>query len=368
VLNGNEKKYVNNCFDINWISSSGNYITQFEETFSRYCGANYGVSCSSGTSAIHLALAALGIGPGDEVIIPCFTLIASANIVILAGAKPVFVDVDPDNWCIDSNLIEAKITRKTKAIMVVHMYGHPCDMDSILQIARQNNLFVIEDSAQAHGTEYKGKMVGCLGDIGCFSFYATKPLTTGEGGMVLTDNPEWAERMRAIRSQGFVGDSRNYIHDIMGYNYRLTNIQAGIGLAQCEMVEQKINKKRAIARMYTELLSGCRELTLQKEEEWAKSTFWNFTVVIEREGINREQLADKLIGKGIQTRLTFKALHNQPLFNKTNDPRYPDISGNYPVSERLSIRGLCLPSGLNLENADIERVTAELLRDLEKCA
>jgi perosamine synthetase len=253
VLDGNERKYVLDCLDTNWISG-GKYVTDLERYFSRYCNASYGVACSNGTASLHLALEALGIGPGDEVIVPCFTLVADANMVILAGAKPVFADVDAHTWCIEPDQIRSKITERTKAIICVHMYGHPCDMDGIAAIAKEHGLFVIEDAAQAHGTEYRGRMSGGLGDVACFSFYASKTLTSGEGGLLVTNDHTIAERAKIIRNQGFEGDGRTYVHRLMGFNYRLTNIQAAIALAQCERVREKVERKRQIRQQYEALL------------------------------------------------------------------------------------------------------------------
>ena len=229
LLDGNERKYVLDCLDTSWISSAGKYIPAFEHAFSRYCGARHGIACSSGTAAIHLALLALEIGPGDEVIVPCFNLIAGVNAVMLTGARPVLVDVDPRTWCLDPALLAEKITSRTKAIMAVHMYGHPCDMDPILDLARRHGLRVIEDGAEAHGAEYKGRRVGGLGDVGCFSFYGNKIITTGEGGMVVTNDEGLAARSALLRNQGF--EESRFVHREMGFNYRLTNMQAAIGLA-----------------------------------------------------------------------------------------------------------------------------------------
>jgi perosamine synthetase len=363
LLDGNERKYVMDCLDTNWISSQGKYIAEFEKFLADYCNVAYAVACSSGTAALHIALEALGVGPGDEVIVPCFTLVADSNMAILAGAKPVFVDVDPATWCIDVDLIENKITEKTVAIICVHMYGHPCDMDKIINIAKRHNLFVIEDAAQAHGTEYKGRKAGSLSDVACFSFYATKTLTTGEGGMIVTDNIDVAERAKIIRNQGFEGSRRTYLHRLLGFNYRLTNIQAAIGLAQCERIEEKIEKKRKIYRRYNSLLASESEMILQVEKSWAKSTYWNTVVLIKDDfGKSRDEVIKELEENGIQTQLVFKALNQQPVYAESQDPRYPDISGSYPVSEDLSGRGLCLPSSLALTDGQIEEVAEKLLQ------
>jgi perosamine synthetase len=358
-LDGNEMEYVMDCIRTNWISSAGQYITRFETEFSKYCDMPFGVACSSGTTAIHLALAAMDIGEGDEVIIPDFTLIVSANMVILAGAKPVLVDVDRRTWCIDPNLIEAKITPRTKAIMAVHMYGHPCDMEAIQEIAKRHNLYVIEDCAEAHGAEIRGKKAGSWSDASCFSFYGNKILTTGEGGMVVCRDPQLNERMRLLRNQGF-GEPR-FVHSVTAFNYRLTNVQAAIGLAQTEKVQEKVDKKRWIAETYNELLSGRPDITLPVEEPWAKNVYWMYGILIEESfGLSKDELMARLSELGVETRSFFCPMSLQPVF-KGKDHRFPDISGSYPVSVDLWNRGLYLPSGLTLTRRRIEEVVTELL-------
>ncbi|MBM3299461.1 MAG: DegT/DnrJ/EryC1/StrS family aminotransferase [Deltaproteobacteria bacterium] len=359
LLDGREMRYVMDCIETNWVSSAGKYIELFEEKFSQYCNVPYGVACSNGTTAIHLALAALGVGPGDEVIIPDFTLIVSANMVILSGARPVLVDVDPRTWCIDPELIEAKITSRTRAIMLVHMYGHPCDMEAIMDIARRHNLFVIEDCAQAHGAEVNGKKVGSFGDAACFSFYGNKILTTGEGGMVLCKEEKVARRLRLLRNQAF--QEPRFVHEVMGFNYRLTNIQAAIGVAQTEMIEEKVEKKRWIGKTYNELLAGTTSLTLPVEEPWATNVYWMYGVLVQESfGVDKDSLMNKLKDKGVDTRSFFCPMSLQPVF-KGDDPRYPDVSGEYPVSVDLWNRGLYLPSGLGLTRSQMEEVVGKLL-------
>ncbi len=359
LLNGREKEYVMDCMDTNWVSSAGKYITLFEEKFSGYCEVSHGVACSSGTTAIHLTLVALGIGPGDEVIIPDFTLIVSANAIILAGAKPVLVDVDPETWCIDSSKIEEKITPRTKAIMAVHMYGHPCDMESICAIAKKHGIFVIEDCAEAHGAEVNGLKVGKFSDASCFSFYGNKILTTGEGGMVLCDDDALAERLKLLRNQGF--REPRFVHDVMGFNYRMTNIQAAIGLAQTEMIDEKVEKKRWIGKTYNELLGDCKEIALPVERSWAKNVYWMYGVVL-RDGFGRDkdELMAMLKERDVDTRAFFCPMSIQPVF-KGSDPRFPDVSGEYPISVNLWNKGLYLPSGLALTRSQIEEVCRQLL-------
>lgn len=347
------------CLDTNWVSSMGEFIPRFESTFADICGVKYGVACCNGTAAIHLALEALGIGPGDEVIIPSFTLIVSANMVCLAGATPVLVDVTPDTWCLDPSLIEAKITPRTKAIMPVHMYGHPCDMDAIMAIARRHHLLVIEDAAQAHGATYRGRRVGGIGDVGCFSFYGNKIITTGEGGMVVTSDAGAAERAAMLRNQAF-GEER-FVHEQVGFNYRMTNIQAAIGVAQCEKLEHKIARKREIARVYDELLADVDGLQLPARTKDCEPVFWMYGVVLEESfGAGKHEVMRKLAGRGVETRSFFIPMHQQPVFSGKN-PRWPDLRGSYPVSERLGRCGLYLPSGLDLTEDD-QAFVAEQLR------
>lgn len=362
LLDGNERKYVLDALDTNWISSAGKYITGFEDTFAAYCGVKYGVACSNGTTAIHLALVACGIGDGDEVIIPDFTLIASANMVILAGAKPVLVDVDRQTMCIDVNLIEEKITERTRAIMPVHMYGHPCDMDPIMALAEKYKLWVIEDGAEAHGTEYKGRRVGSLGHSAAFSFYGNKTLTTGEGGMVTTDNQELADKMKMLRNQAF--EHPRFVHHHVGFNYRLTNLQAAIGLAQAEKAQAKADRRREIAAMYTALLKEVPGITVPYEAAWARSTFWMYGVLIDEEkfGRSKQEVVRLLNDAGIDTRDFFYPMHKQPVYRNGSDPRFPETSGSYPVSSYLYDHGFYLPSGLGLTSSDIEVVVEELVK------
>jgi perosamine synthetase len=358
VMDGREREYVENCMRGNWIAS-GEFIERFEKKFAEICGASYGVACCNGTAAIHLALESLGIGDGDEVIIPAFTLIASANMVCLSGATPVLVDVTPDTWCIDPAQIEAKITPRTKAIMVVHMYGHPCDMDAIMGIAGRHKLTVIEDAAQAHGAKYRGQTVGGFGDVGCFSFYANKIITTGEGGMVVTHRKEIAERAALLRNQGF-GPTR-FVHDVVGFNYRMTNLEAAIGLAQCERLQQKIRRKREIAATYDELLAGENRIQRPVADPACEPVYWMYGVVPDLSfGRDKEEIRAMLAADGIETRSFFIPMNQQPVF-QGRDARWPDLRGRYPVGERLGSRGFYLPSGLDLTREDQEWVAERLL-------
>lgn len=365
VLDGNEKKYVMDCFDANWISAGGKYTTQFEENFAKWLGVKYAVACSSGTAAIHLALAALGVGPGDEVIIPDFTIICSASMTILSGAKPVLVDVDNEQWCIKPDQIEEKITERTKAIMPVHMYGNPANMDPIIEIARKYNIPVVEDACAAVGAESGGKKVGSIGNAGCFSFYASKNLVTGEGGMVATDDEEIANMVRLLRSHAF--EKPRFVHRFIGFNYRLTDVQAAIGVAQLEKADEKIAKRREIATNYNSLLKDVIEVQIPKDPVWGKSTFWMYSILInDNFGLTRDEIINALGEKGIGSERFYTPMSEQPIFKQGTDPRYPDISGQYPVSKDVGARGLYLPSGLGLTMADQERVVGVLKSLIKK--
>lgn len=347
-LSGNEKKYVIDCIETGWISSLGSYVRQFEEQFAEYCRVKHAISVANGTVALHLALISTGIGPGDEVIVPSLTFVATANVVRHAGAKPVFVDVDESYWTLDPIKLEEKITSRTKAIIPVHLYGHPADMDRILKIAEAHQLIVIEDAAEAHGAEYKGKKVGGLGNLGCFSFYGNKTLTTGEGGMVLTDDDNFAERARFLKDHG-MSKERRYWHPEIGYNYRMTNLQAAVGVAQLERLDSIVSRKREIAAYYRRNLGACAGIDLHPEAEWAKNSYWMYSIVIKDDfGLSRDELMVELEDKNIETRPFFYPMHQLP--------PYREKDGNYPASDRLSQRGMNLPSYPGLSDHDIDRI------------
>ncbi|MBI2143976.1 DegT/DnrJ/EryC1/StrS family aminotransferase [Candidatus Woesearchaeota archaeon] len=350
-LSGNEEKYVLECLRTGWISSLGKFIPQLEEGFAKFSGSGYGVAVMNGTVALQLALAALGIKEGDEVIIPDLTFVATANAVRYLGAKPVFVDSEPETWNIDPEKIAAAITRKTKAIMPVHLYGHPCDMEPIMRIAAEHNLFVIEDAAEAHGAEYKGRRVGSISNVGCFSFYGNKIITTGEGGMCVTNDEQLAERMRFLRDHA-MSPGKRYWHPEIGYNFRMTNVQAAIGVAQLEQVEKFIALKRKNAQLYGSLLKDVRGLTLQPQMPWAKSVYWMHSVLVNEGqfGFSRDELMAKLKGKGVDSRPFFYPVHQLP-------PYKPGCSDrDFPVAVRLSGSGINLPSSVKLSETDIKFV------------
>ena len=334
-----------------WISSKGKFIEEFEQKFAKYCSRKYGVATSNGTAALHLALTALEIKKGDEVIVPDLSFVATANTVIYCNAKPVFVDSHPDYWCIDPDKIEEKITPKTKAIIPVHLYGHPCDMDAIMNIAKDYDLYIIEDAAEAHGAEYKGEKVGSFGDISCFSFYGNKIITTGEGGMCLTGNEELAEKMRILRDHGMDPEKR-YWHNVIGFNYRMTNVQAAIGVAQLTKISQFIEKKRQIADWYKEELKDLADqgmITLHPEMPWAKCAYWIYSILVEDKlGITRDELIPFLGKKGIETRPFFYPLHVLPPYKAYDD--------TLNLARSISLKGLNFPSSPTLGKNEIDYI------------
>jgi len=343
TLSGNEKKYVLDCLDSTWISSKGPYLQKFEEQFSQKISVEYATSVSNGTVALHLALLALGIGEGDEVIVPTLTYIASVNAIRYTGASPVFADSLSSTWQIDPADIEKKITKRTKAIMAVHLYGHPCDMDAITNIATHHNLFVIEDAAEAFGSQYKNVLVGGIGHIATFSFFGNKTITTGEGGMVVTNDQTLIERTIHFKGQG-LAKSRQYWHDVVGYNYRMSNICAAIGLAQLEQADIFIQRKREIALKYKGLLKG---LPIQVHEEAPDvfHSYWMFSILVDDPKI-RDELRAHLLENGIETRPLFYPVHTMPMYSTPFQ--------SHRVAEYLGWRGINLPSYPGLEDGQIE--------------
>jgi len=356
LITEREIELVIDCLRTGWISSSGKYLEQFEKGWASYCGVRHGIAVSNGTTALQIAVRLLELKPGEEVIMPTFTIISCAQAILYCGGIPVFVDSDKRSWQMDTSQIESKITSKTRAIMVVHIYGHPANMEPIIEIAKKHKLYIIEDAAEAHGAEYKGRKCGSFGDISVFSFYANKLITTGEGGMVLTNNDEFAERARSLRNLCFKKE-RRFIHEELGYNFRLTNIQAALGVAQLERMEEIVERKRMIARRYTELLRDVSQIELPIEEPWAKNVYWVYGIVLKEESrINATQFAQKLKEVGVETRPFFIGMHEQPVFRKMG--LFKDDS--YPVAERLARQGLYLPSGLTIKDDEIEYVCKKI--------
>jgi len=350
-LKGNEVKYVMDCLKKNWLSSSGEYNSKLEDSFASYCGVKYGISVTSGTAALHITVAALKIGKGDEVIIPDFTMIAPALAASYEGAKPVFVDAEPKTWTIDVQKIEEKITEKTKAIIPVHIYGHPCDMDPIMEIAEKHNLYVIEDAAEAHGALYNGKKAGSFGNISAFSLYTNKVITTGEGGIVVTDDKDLADRAKWLRNFCF-DKERRYFHEEIGFKYPLTNIQAAIGVAQLEYIEEIIKRKIEIAHTYNKLLENIPGIVLPHEAKNVRNIYWMYGILIEDGfGVSRDKVKELLYKKGIDARFFFTGLHKQPPF-KTD--------GNFPVSENLERKGMYIPCSPSLSQEKLEFIAKSI--------
>ena len=358
-LSGKEKTYLLNAFGSSWISSAGSYVGLFERAFASVVSKTpYAISVNSGTSAIHLALLALGLQAGDEVIVPTFTMIASANAIRYCGAKPVFVDAEPDTWNIDVAQIERRITKKTKAIMVVHIYGLPVDMDAILALAKKYTLWVIEDAAEAHGAQYKGKSVGSIGDIAAFSLYANKIITTGEGGMVTTNNKKLAETVSLLRNHAF-GTRRHFWHERVGYSYNMSNLSAAVGLGQVERFAYLFKKHTEHAILYTRLLEGVSGLTAQRIPKYTTPAFWMYGIRVNtnRFGMSRDQLRTYLANNGVETRAFFVPVHEQPAYK---DEECGEQS--FPVAEMVSREGLYLPSSSLLTNRNINYIASLLIK------
>jgi perosamine synthetase len=353
VIGDEEIQYVMEAVKSGWVSSKGPFIDEFEKSFSSYIGVKHGIATSNGTAALHLALLALGIGKGDDVLVPSFTFVATANAVKYTGAEPVFVDSHPEYWCLNPSEIEKRVNRRTKAIIAVHLYGHPCHMTEVMRAAKDHKLHVIEDCAEAHGAEYNGIKVGSFGVINCFSFYGNKIITTGEGGMCLTDDDELAEKMRILTNHG-MNPNKKYWHDIIGFNYRMTNLQAALGVAQVKRIDSLVAKKRKIAAEYNELLSGLSKITLPKEMPWAKSTYWLYSILLKNQ--LRDNAIKELEKQGIETRPFFYPLHTLPIYAG---------GGVLPISEKLSAMGISLPSGPQLEKDQIQYVAESLIDVVE---
>ena len=339
-----ERQYVDEAMASTWISSKGAFLDRFERGFSGYLGADHGIAAANGTVALHLAFAALGIGPGDEVIVPSLTYVASVNAISYTGATPVFVDSDAERWNLDPELLERAITPRTRAIEVVHLYGYPADMDPILDIAQRHGLAVVEDAAEAHGAEYRGRKVGSIGTVGVFSFFGNKIVTTGEGGMVVTNDEALAERARHLRGQG-VSSTRTYWHDVIGFNYRMTNVAAAIGCAQLERIDETLDAKRRVASSYQRLLADIDGVTVQVDPSWSRPVYWMNCILVEPQ--RRDPLMAFLADDGIETRPFFFPAHTLPMYT-TEQP--------FPEAERISSSGINLPSYPTLKDDEVERI------------
>jgi perosamine synthetase len=365
LLSGKELENVSECVRTGWVSSAGRFIVEFERGWASYCGRRHGVAVCNGTAALGLAVESLGIGPGDEVILPTFTIISCALAIVRAGATPVLVDCDPATWTMDVAQAAARVTQRTRAIMPVHIYGHPVDTDPVLHLARQHDLAVIEDAAEAHGAEYltgrgtnkpEWRRCGGFGDVSVFSFYANKIITTGEGGMLLTDDPELAAKSRSLLNLCF-GRTERFRHEGLGHNYRMTNLQAALGVAQIERVDAALARKRAIAQRYNERLRDIGSLQLPPQASWARNVYWMYGVVVKEErGLDAATLAARLNERGVETRPFFLGMHEQPAFRKRGLFR----GEKYPVAERIARQGLYLPSGLALTDSQIDEVCSRV--------
>lgn len=357
VLSQAEMDNVMECINTNWISSKGRFINEFEKGFAAKVGAKHAIAVTSGTTALHVALAALGVGPGDEVILPTFTMIACANVITQLGAKPVLVDSEMTTWNIDPVQVREKLTPRTKAIMPVHIYGHPIQMDELKEVLARRNIPILEDGAEAHGAKYKGNPVGSLATISAFSFYANKIITTGEGGMVTTNDDALANAVLSLRDQGYDLTRRKWlIHNRIGYNYRLTNLQAAVGLAQLKRMDEFVEHHRKVATLYNSLLQHVPGITLPPEQPWAKNVYWMYTILVDGAafGMSKDDLMTKLGEAGIDTRSAFLPIHQQQIYAKGF------LGQSYPVADRLSAQGVNLPSGNNTTEEEVHRVAATI--------
>jgi len=359
LLAGRELEYVTKAVAGGWISSSGSYVKEFEQAFAKYLDVPCAVTTNSGTAALHLALVAAGIGPGDEVIIPAFTMIATAFAVCYTGAKPVFVDAEAASWNIDPTQIARKLSPRTKAILPVHVYGHACDMGALERVTDSRDVLIIEDAAEAIGSRYEGKLCGALGDLACFSFFANKLVTTGEGGMVVARDERFAERLRYYKNLCFPTQGpRRYLHEDIGFNYRMPNVLAAIGLAQLERVDFYLECRRKNAARYDERLRGQRGITTPPNLPYTLNSYWMYGILIEDDfGLSRDEVMAGLLAAGIDTRSFFVSMHRQPALAKYGC----DVGGEYPVADALAKKGLYLPSGSGLSEPDLGRTVDVLL-------
>jgi len=357
---GNEREYVLDCMDSGWVSSAGEYVDRFEAGFAEFCGVRHAIACCNGTAALHLSLLALGVGPGDEVIVPTLTFVATANAVTYCGARPVFADSEPETWNLDPAQVASKITARTKGIIAVHLYGHPAEMDALRALATRHGLFLLEDAAEAHGALHRGQRAGSLGDLAAFSFYGNKIIATGEGGMVTTDDDALAARVRLLRGQG-MDPERRYWFPVVGYNYRMMNIPAAIGLAQLERAVWHTSRRREVAAAYKRQLGGVRGLGWQAEREWASHAYWMFTVLLD-DGTaeDRDRVMARLYEAGVETRPVFYPLHTLPPYREASRGE------EFPVAESLSRRGISLPTWAGLDGGDLSYVCERLREALSE--
>jgi perosamine synthetase len=360
IIAPESKQAVIEALETGWVSSAGPFVTRFEREFADFVGMKHGIAVINGTAALHLALASLKIGPGDEVIVPDFTMISTITAVMYTGATPVFVDIDRETFAMDTVLVEKAVTPRTKAIIPVHLYGHSADMDPILQTAAQHKLAVVEDAAEVHGATYKGRQCGSMGVMNCFSFYANKLITTGEGGMVVTNDDALATRAKCLRDLAHSPEKR-FVHTEVGFNYRMTNLQAALGVGQMPHIKEYIEKKQWMGRRYTEELSGVRGLRLPITKDYATNVYWMYAVLVEDAfGMSKDDLRAKLTVKGVDTRDFFYPCHSQPFLSL-----HPQCNGSFPITEDISKRGFYLPSGLALTEEQLT-IVCDAVHDIAK--
>ncbi len=355
IITAEAKKFVNEALDSGWVSSAGKYIEEFEREFAKFIGVKHAITTTNGTTALHLALASLDIKEGDEVIVPTFTMVASVDAILYTGATPVFIDCEPDTFCMDVSQLEKKITKKTKAIMPVHIYGHPVDMDPLLEIAKKYDLSVVEDAAEVHGATYKGKMCGSMGHMNAFSFYGNKIITTGEGGMVVTNDDKLAARARTLKDLAH-SPKKRFWHEEIGYNYRMTNMQAALGLGQLQHVHEFVEKKQWMAREYEKGIKAIKGIKVPTTKEYATNVYWMYAILVDDQfPMTKDELRAALIEKGIDTRDFFYSVASMPLGKPFVKP-----GEKFPVAEDIEKRGLYLPSGLAITQEQIAYVCSAI--------
>ncbi len=368
LLDGNEKRYLAECIDSGWISSEGAFVTRFEQAFAAYLGRAHGVAVCNGTAALEAALYALGVGRGDEVVMPSFTIISCALAAVRLGATPVLVDIDPETWCMDVTQVESRLSARTAVIMPVHIFGHPVDMDPLLRLRESHGCKILEDAAEVHGAEYFSRFLGerwircgAIGDAAATSFYANKIVTTGEGGMVLADDAAVCERARAYRNLCFQPE-RRFFHEDLGANFRMTNLQAAVGLAQVERLDEFLEIKNRLAGFYRQRISEIKGLRFMSVRPWARSAYWVYAVELDPQlGLDAATVMERLRQKGVATRPFFLGLHEQPALRKLGL-----FSGEtFPHAERASRLGFYLPSGLRLNEAAVGKIMAALSDSLQ---
>ena len=358
LLSGNELNYLTECIKTGWISSEGPFVTSFEQKFSKYVKRDFGIAVSNGSAALDIAIKAFNFQKGDEIILPTFTIISPAQSIVTNGCIPVLVDSDPITWNMDVNKIEEKITKKTRAILIVHIYGLPVDINPVLNLCKKYNLKLIEDAAEMHGQTYYNEMCGSFGDISIFSFYPNKHITTGEGGMIVTNDENLKERCQKLRNLAFEPNARRFVHNEIGWNYRMTNMQAALGLAQLENIDIHIKRKREIGNLYYDGLKGIKNFELQQyKNDYADNIYWVFGLVANNEKLCIDTVS-KLTEMKIGTRPFFWCMHEQPVFMKMN----LFINESYPIAEKIARCGFYLPSGLGLKNSEVNFVIENLLK------